>query len=84
MQTVLLLAIVFLVALGIGSLCLDWYRNRDRASDPQAIESLTAIDAANVMPLDPVSMSEAPPAVEGLEHWATAAAEAISDAMTHH
>jgi hypothetical protein len=78
MQTFILLAIAASVVSGIIIFCVDFYRNRNRAVDPSTFNEFTAIDVASVAPLDPVSLSEAAPVVEGLGHWAEAAAAILN------
>ncbi len=84
MQSVILLTIAASVILGIGFFCFDLYRNRNHAVDPKTFNELTLVDAASVAPLDPVSIAEATPAVEGTEHWLHVAGEAIAGAIEHH
>jgi hypothetical protein len=84
MQTFILLAIAVSVLLGVIFFFVDLYRNRKGVVDPSTFNELTAIDVATVSPLDPVSMSEAAPAVEGLGHWVHVAGEAIAGVISHH
>jgi hypothetical protein len=84
MQTFILLAIAVSVLLGVIFFCVDFYRHRNRAVDPSTFNALTAIDVASVAPLDPVSLSEAAPVVEGLGHWAEVAGTAIEGIISHH
>ncbi len=84
MQTFILLAIAVSVLAGVIFFCVDFYRNRNHAVDPSTFNELTAIDVASVAPLDPVSLSEAAPVVEGLGHWTEAAGTAIESLISHH